>query len=70
MLGTLRKREVTCMNWKREKLPRKVTGKSGHLEIYCQGTIEGLALFCRKPGKVALQICENMKMRKKVTEEG
>lgn len=51
-------------NWK-EKLQRKAIVKSGHLEIYCQGTIEALALFCTKAGRVALQVCVNMKMRKK-----
>lgn len=70
-MGTLMKREATCTNWKGEKLQRKTIGKSGHLEIHCQGTVEGLALFGKKVViRVALQVCANMKMRKKVTEEG
>lgn len=29
-----------------------------------------LALFCKKAGRVALQVCANIKMREKGTEEG
>lgn len=64
------KREATSMNWKGEKLQRKAIEKNGHLEIYRQGTVEGLALFGKKTViRVALQVCANMKMREKVTEE-
>lgn len=54
----------------RRETPKESNRKEWHLEIYCQGTVEGLALFGKKAViRAALQVCANMKMRARRSQE-